>query len=521
MNTLTEWTLHLQENVGAVMKKLGVDTDAEVNKLDKLQSHTKKVGEGFTNLQGLIIGAGVGIFAGQALEEYEQAAAANAQLKASYISTNGAVGKSYEDLQKISDKLAATSIYDDDDITKAQSVLLTFTNIHGEIYEKAMPAVADLATKMGGDLQGATVEIGKALNNPIEGITALTRVGVSFSDQQKGIIDNYVKIGDTADAQKMIIAELNKEFGGSAQAALDANPMLEIHKQFKELQETVGGVIMKLIVELKPAIITVVNVLKTGVDWMVENWTTISDVFSAVYEGVKIATLIFSPFLVVMALTEAAVWAQNLAWLANPLIWIPALIVGVIASFTYLYRKVDWFRGGVTAIFAGLKAYFFGFFTFMKDILGGIGTILQGVFTLDLGMIEKGLDMSAGAYAKYATNIKDAVVKGYNDGVKEVRDGDALSVKPKDKIQGAFNGPINSLVPVGDETKKGAKDQLADGVKGVSEGGKQVRNVTVNISKMADIHINTGKLTESMAEIKRIVEETIVRAVNGSELALQ
>jgi hypothetical protein len=522
MNTLTEWNLKLTENVGAVMKKLGIETGEQAKKLDNLQAKTKSVGDGFSNLKGLIIGAGVGIFAGEALAEYQQAAAANAQLKASYLSTNNAVGKSYEELQALSDKVAASSIYDDDDVTKAQSVLLTFTNIHGAIYDQAMPAIADLASKMGGDLQGSVVQVGKALNSPIEGVTALTKVGVSFTEQQKSIIKHYVDIGQTAKAQQLIIGELNKEFGGSAKAALDANPVVEIQKQFKEVQESLGSVIMQLIVELKPAIMTVVNALKTGVEWLSNNWTTISDVFSAVVEWFKVALVVIAPFIVYMGYLEAQIWLTNLAWLANPAVLILAgivvAIVAVIAAIAWMYNKVEWFRGSVSAVFGAIKAIFVNFSTLVADVFGGIYKLWKGLFSGNLDLMKEGLYQAGDAYIKYGMSIGEGVAEGYNEGVKEVRDGKLLAgTSLQDKVTAGAKPTAADLLDAGG--KPAAKDQLTKGMDGVSGGG-QVRNVTVNITKMADIHINTTHLKESMGEVKRIVEETIIRAVSGSELAL-
>lgn len=516
MNPLTEWHLKMTENVNSVMTKMGAATGVQISKMDNLQNKVNEVGGVFNKLSSVIAVAGVGMFAGQALHEYEEAAAANAQMRASYLSTNAAVGASYEHLQGLSDKLASTSIYDDDDIAKAQSVLLTFTNIKGAVYDQALPAITDVASKMGG-VESATIQIGKALNSPTEGITALTRVGVSFTQQQKDIIKHYEDIGQTAKAQQIMISELNKEFGGSAKAALDANPSIRINKQIKEIQETVGGVIMQLIVELKPAIMTITEVLKTGVEWLSANWTTIRDVFSAIYEGVKIATIIFSPFLVVMAALEAAIWLQNLAWLANPLIWIPAVVVGAIAAFTYLYRKVDWFRGGVQAIFAGLKAYFFGWFTFMKEMLFGLGTMLIGVLTLDVSQITRGFEMTKGAFVNYGKGIADAVATGYKSGSKEVQDQLKLDAGGKKK---SVIEALGANAPSGASPSAG--EELQGGLKGISDGGKAIKNVTVTINKLVEsLVVKTENLSGmNTMDIQRAVEEILIRAVGGAEEAI-
>ena len=68
-------------------------------------------------------------------------------------------------------------------------------------------------------MQSATILVGKALNNPLKGITALTRAGVSFTEKQKDQIKAMVESGNIMGAQKLILGELGTEFGGAAKAA--------------------------------------------------------------------------------------------------------------------------------------------------------------------------------------------------------------------------------------------------------------------------------------------------------------
>jgi hypothetical protein len=79
----------------------------------------------------------------------------------------------------------------------------------------------DLATAMGTDLKSAALQVGKALNDPVLGMTALSRSGIQFTDAQKDIVKGMVATNDIAGAQAIILAELDKQFGGSAAAARD------------------------------------------------------------------------------------------------------------------------------------------------------------------------------------------------------------------------------------------------------------------------------------------------------------
>ncbi|MDD5049616.1 MAG: phage tail tape measure C-terminal domain-containing protein, partial [Methanoregulaceae archaeon] len=77
----------------------------------------------------------------------------------------------------------------------------------------------DVATALKTDLKSAALQVGKALNDPVLGMTALSRSGIQFSEAQKEVVKELVKTGDTVGAQKIILKELETQFGGSAEAA--------------------------------------------------------------------------------------------------------------------------------------------------------------------------------------------------------------------------------------------------------------------------------------------------------------
>lgn len=104
-------------------------------------------------------------------------------------------------------------------VLAGESMLLTFTNIGKNVFPEATRTVLDMSQALGQDTKSSAMQLGKALNDPIAGITALRRVGVSFTDAQEKMIKSLVAAGKTEQAQKLILQELNTEFGGSATAA--------------------------------------------------------------------------------------------------------------------------------------------------------------------------------------------------------------------------------------------------------------------------------------------------------------
>jgi phage-related protein len=204
-----------------------------------------------SNLLGIVgkvaapLGAalGIGKIISTGFQEAKDAAAGTAQLAAGIASTGNAANVSVGSLNNLASSIQSYSGQTDDSIVGAEKLLLTFTNIKNvgpdKIFDQATKAAADMAARMGGDASGNAILLGKALNDPVKGITALTRVGVSFTEQQKSQIAAMVQAGDTMGAQKVILGELNKEFGGSAAAFGDTFPgaIARVKRAFEDLSQ--------------------------------------------------------------------------------------------------------------------------------------------------------------------------------------------------------------------------------------------------------------------------------------------
>jgi hypothetical protein len=165
-----------------------------------------------------------------------------AQLIATIKSTGGVAGQTIQALNDHSAALKRMTAFDDEAIGSAQTLLLTFTRLRGDVFPRATEAVLDLATKMGGDLQGAAIQLGKALNDPVAGLTALQRVGVTFDASQRQSIKTMVEANDVVGAQSLILKELQTEFGGAAKAARGTlgGALMSLQNAFDDLFESTG-----------------------------------------------------------------------------------------------------------------------------------------------------------------------------------------------------------------------------------------------------------------------------------------
>ena len=241
----TSWTLATNVTANTTGFKKGMD------EVSKRTGKAKKAFGGF-KLSLVAVGAAIAgtvaimkkLVAAYAVQER-----AEAQLDAVLKSTAHAAGLTADELKTMATRMQNVSTFGDEAIITSQSLLLTFTKIGKDVFPQAQQTILDMATAMGTDLKGATVQLGKALNDPIKGVSALSEVGVSFSEDQKKMIKSLVQTGDLLGAQKIILAELSVEFGGSAAAAAKtySGQLTIMTNKFGDLQEKLGA---KLVPEL-------------------------------------------------------------------------------------------------------------------------------------------------------------------------------------------------------------------------------------------------------------------------------
>ena len=143
------------------------------------------------------------------------------QTEAVLKSTGYAAGLTAKEVNNMANAMSKGTNFTDEATQSALNLLLTFTRIGKEAMPDAIKTVLDMSAALGQDLKSSSVQLGKALNDPLKGITALSRVGVAFTDQQKENIKVLVEENNVLGAQSIILKELETEFAGSARAQAD------------------------------------------------------------------------------------------------------------------------------------------------------------------------------------------------------------------------------------------------------------------------------------------------------------
>ncbi len=225
----------------AAFRGLVADASKASNAVSDLASHVKQAFVGFMSYQA------VKGFLTEAYDAGVELRQGIAQLEAGLKSTGSAVGYTGRQLSEMADRLEDVSTADDGAIRSALAVLLTFTRLGHEVFPQAAKAALDLSARLGTDLDSAAVMLGKALQDPIAGVTSLRKVGISLSESQKDLIAKLMKTGDVAGAQAVIIKELNVEVGGSAEAARKAaGGMYDLKKAYEDNVKAAGTALLPM-----------------------------------------------------------------------------------------------------------------------------------------------------------------------------------------------------------------------------------------------------------------------------------
>jgi hypothetical protein len=210
--------------------KLGDESKQTASQLDKVDKAASKGGKSFGGMSKGALAGGVALAAVAAagiafvaigkkvIENTIKQQDAQEQLKATMKSMGTFTEAAYQANLDYASSLQRVSTFGDEAIISMLSVLGTFGNI-AITTPRATQAILDMSTKLGTNLKEGAIQVGKALNDPTKGISALTRVGITFTDEQKKVIKSLQDTGDMAGAQGVILEELERQFAGSALAA--------------------------------------------------------------------------------------------------------------------------------------------------------------------------------------------------------------------------------------------------------------------------------------------------------------
>lgn len=336
--------LDAADNASADIRKVSQEVDGLSESAAKASGQMESFGSMVKNATapaaafvGAITAAAAGVvaFGIHAVNSARDAMEVQNQLQAVLESTGGVAGVTAEQAMRMATAWSWTSKYEDDAILSSENLLLTFTNIGKNVFPQALSAVVNMSAALGQDLKSSAIQVGKALNDPIQGITALSRVGVSFTEDQKSMIQSLIDTGKTAQAQQLIISELMREFGGSAEKTADSVTILK--NQVGELWEAIGMKMLPTIEKIASAIDVWIDT-QGGADVIIGKLMDRVKVVTDFLIKYKDVTLLVAAIIGGAFASALLIGAAALVAFMAPLI--PFLVVGgLIAGGIYLIVK--------------------------------------------------------------------------------------------------------------------------------------------------------------------------------------
>ena len=283
---------------------------------------------------------------------------AEAKMTAVLKATGNAAGYSADQMKILASAMQGVSTSGDEANLEVISLLATFRNVRGDVFKEAAMSALDMATVMGGDAKGAALQLGKALNDPLKGISALSRAGVTFSDEQKKMIESMVEAGDVAGAQGVILDELKGEFGGAAAAMADTfgGQMQQRWNELGDVGEQFGAQIKQSLVIFLPLVDMMIGGLQhfadvTGkvMNYVVERGQALVNGVTPYFEGLVQAVVFSATYIEVEFSRIGDTWTMLKDMIALRAIQIGSVIAHVFTEVVPKYLK--WFANNWVNIF--------------------------------------------------------------------------------------------------------------------------------------------------------------------------
>ncbi|MFC5390008.1 phage tail length tape measure family protein [Brevundimonas bullata] len=546
--------------VGALRVTLGLDSASFTDGLDGAQKALKdagakmqKVGAGLAT-----VGAGMSVaitapfiaLGAHLLQGSQDAAHAAGQVKAALESMGGASGKTAEQLSASAEALRNLTGVDDDEIlTKLTANLLSFGNIAGDAFDRAQLAALNLSARMQGDLQGATMMIGKALNDPVKGLAALGRAGIQFTDQQKEQIKSMVAVGNAAGAQGIMLNELERQFGGAAEAAGNADiwkPMktalMDLEGAFEPIvRDVIGPLIAKVaemtkafanlspetqkFIAIGAAVAAAIGPLLVGLGGVVTAVGALLPVFGAVAAVMSgpvilaigaavLAFLAFKDDIIPVVMQFATTLKETLGPKIMPLF---DALKGAVSAIGEMFSAI--FGSGSGSSSANLKVWgqsiaqvfgaaidlITGAINVITNVFRALGALLRGDFSAMWGYLWQAVKSAVSAIL----NAFETLFPGVIDSMRKLVEG------VTSWLQGRLFGVLKSVI----DKVKGVSDaffKLYDAVVGHSYVPDMVTEIGQWMAKLDDNMVKPAvSATRTAAEAFEDMQQRVRRSMQG------
>jgi hypothetical protein len=267
------------------LNRVKTATDAGQKSLVGASTAAKGLGTALAAALGPIIGVTTAIGAlGKAMQVFQDRQTDIAVLRNGLTGLVDDVAGVSEGLRVMADEFGKVTLFSEEDFMKGAQMLTSFRDIAVSSYQEVIGVAGDVAQVMGTDVNSSLLQLAKALQDPVAGLTALSRSGIQFNESQKETIKSMVEAGNAAGAQALILGELKTQYGGAAAAAGSAGfagAMDTLAERTNDAFEILGKA-------LDPALKAGVDLISAGVQTLADWWSYLgAEVFPKVQAAVQ------------------------------------------------------------------------------------------------------------------------------------------------------------------------------------------------------------------------------------------
>ena len=430
------------------------------------------------------------------------------------------------------------------EVFEGVAVASTTMRLSGEQTEGAMRALEQMLSK--GKVQAE--ELRGQLGERIPGAFQIAARSMNMTTAE---LDKFMADGKliSEDFLPAFAAQLKKEFGDSLPEAM-ASSTAAMNRQKNEIFETeaaVGKALVPVMHAFRQVQLAIIKGIGQGIKFYKENQTLIHSLAVAVgilttayYVNAAASAFMalkanFYTFAVLRQVAANGLLIGSIRGIGmaintalGPIGWISSAIAAVSAGVMYAWNTFEGFRGAVYGVWEAVKQVFVNIWDFFKryfsPVLEAIKAVQEGRWTdaaqaagtalLRLNPATAPAMLAASAYKdrdKLTKGIGDAYSKGRAEGIASFRkdkEGEKAAVYDASKYQGeggmgSGSGSGGSGAGVGSALSQSSKVEA-----------KRPQNIYITIDTLGDIKLTTNTVREGANEIKRLVQEALIGAVN-------
>lgn len=493
-------------SIGDLVAHLTVNTAGFQQGFAKAQTIASRGVSSVTSAIAPLVGALAGIWgAKSSIDAFKQDLAAQQKLASVLKATGQAAGISAQEIAAFASELQSVTNYGDEVTLSAAAVLASFRNIKGDIFKDAITAAQDMSSVMGTDLQGSVVQLGKALNDPTAGITALTRVGVTFTDQQKQQIRALQQSGDLLGAQQIVLSELQSEFGGAAQAMAD--PWKQLWNALGDVGEVIGSLIVPSLDVASSAIVGLTGNVTGAADWFKNLGIEAAVTLSHIGELTTLAATQWELFFVQVAAEAAHLFTAGLPEYAK---WFFDNWFNLLVDFGNIHMTV------ISNLFENMKTAWQAVLDYISGnpVEFDFKPLTEG-FKSSLSDLPQIPDRVVGAFEKSLQSDIDAMTKHIGDSMNTQRD----------ELSKRFN-PLENANPFAlpEQTQSTAKDTATKKVGALQKGSQEATSAILAAVNGSNVQEKQLKVEEEQLTLMERMADGIASlersAFNGGGLSV-